>query len=299
MPKTSPRRVVQLGVATALIALASGFALSLRSEATETVPLSDLSRRTHIHGLAVDWSDSSRLLIATHHGVFRTDANGVAQRISEVHDFMGFTAHPSDPNALYASGHPGTGGNLGFVVSRDQGKTWTQLSTGVGGPVDFHQITVSLADPKTIYGAYDGGLQMSRDSGKTWGLVGPAPEKLIDLAASAKSSDTLYAATERGLLVSRDGGKSWKPVLEGTPASVVEVTPEGTLYAFLVGRGLVQSEGETLEFTTVSNETGGVLLHLAVDPKSPKRIFAVAGRGRLLVSTDQGRTWSALGASNS
>ena len=61
-------------------------------------------------------------------------------------------------------------------------------------------MTVSLADPGTIYGAY-GNLQVSRDAGKTWAEVGPAPEKLIDLAASARDADTLYAATELGLFV--------------------------------------------------------------------------------------------------
>ena len=34
------------------------------------------------------------------------------------------------------------------------------------------------ADPLTIYGAY-GGIQISRDAGRTWRLAGPAPERLI------------------------------------------------------------------------------------------------------------------------
>ena len=101
-----------------------------------------------------------------------------------------------------------------------------QISPGLNGPVDFHQMTVSPADPETIYGAY-GGLQRSRDGGKTWSAMGPTPEGQIDLAASSTDADTIYAATEAGLLFSGDAGSSWSPLLEGAPVSMVEVTPDG------------------------------------------------------------------------
>ncbi len=93
------------GAAAALVLLAGvGFA-----PAAETVAVSELPRRTHIHGLAVDRQDPSKLLVATHHGLFRAGPDGKAERISEVQDLVGFNPHPSDPNTLYASGHPGAG----------------------------------------------------------------------------------------------------------------------------------------------------------------------------------------------
>ncbi|MBJ6127750.1 F510_1955 family glycosylhydrolase [Microvirga splendida] len=286
-----------LTAAAALTLATIGY--SVRSEATETLEVSKLPAHTHIHGLAVDRQDPSKLLIATHHGLFRAGADGKAERVSEVQDFMGFNPHPSDPKTLYASGHPAQGGNLGFITTTDQGRTWTQVSPGVNGPVDFHQMTVSPADPNTIYGSHKG-LQISRDAGKTWKMVGPTPDKLIDLAASAKNADTLYAATEEGLLVSKDAGKTWKPQLGGAPVSLVEVTPDGTLYAFVIGRGLVRSAEEPLNFTELGNDFGGgYFLHLAVDSTNPDRLFASTGKGRVLTSTDQGRTWSSFGASNS
>jgi photosystem II stability/assembly factor-like uncharacterized protein len=267
------------------------------AQATEVISVGELAHHTHIHGLAVDRNDPARLLIATHHGLFSAGPDGKAHRLSEVQDFMGFNAHPADPDRLYASGHPPQGGNLGFIVSSDRGRTWTQISPGVNGPVDFHQVTVSRADPKTIYGAYRG-LQASRDGGQTWTMAGPAPDRLISLTASARNADTLYAATETGLLISTDAGKSWKPLLQGSPVTLVEVTPDGALYAFVVGRGLVRSAEEPLTFTTLGNDFGGGFLqHLAVDPTNPKRLFAATGRGRLLASTDEGRTWATFGGS--
>ena len=200
---------------------------------------------------------------------------------------------------LFASGHPARGGNLGFITSIDGGATWRQVSPGARGPVDFHQMSVSAADPATIYGAY-GGLQVSRDAGRTWTIVRPIPDKLIDLAASAKAPETLYAATENGLFVSRDGGKDWTAVLTGAPVSLVEVTPDGSLYAYVVGRSLVRSEGEALEFQTVGDDFGGGMpLHLAGDPANPVRLFVATARSRVLSSTDRGRTWSDLGAGGS
>ena len=291
--KNSPLRPLVAGVATLVLVLAATFVI--RSSAGEVVPISDLTKQTHIHGLAIDPLDGTRLLIATHHGVFSAGPDGKAERISAVQDFMGFSLNPRDPRLLYASGHPAGGGNLGFIASSDQGRTWTQLSPGANGPVDFHQMTISPVDPSTIYGAFRG-LQLSRDGGRTWTVAAPEPEKLIDLAASAKSSDALYAATEAGLFLSKDAGKVWRPILEGAPVSLVEVTSDGTLYAFVIGRGLVRAAEDDLTFTTVSDVSRTPpLVHLAVDPKNPARLFAAAGRGQVLKSVDQGHTWTAFG----
>lgn len=258
-------------------------------------PVSGLSAHTHIHGLAVDRNDPGYLLIATHHGLYRAGPDGNAELVSVVQDFMGFTPHPGDPNTLYASGHPERGGNLGFIASSDGGKTWTEISPGANGPVDFHQMTVSLADPNTIYGAY-GNLQVSRDAGKTWKEVAPTPEKLIDLAASAKKPDILYAATELGLLISLDAGTTWEALLDRAPVTMVEVTADGTVYAFVYGRGLASAKEGIFNWSTAADDWGRqYILHLAVDPADAKRLFAATGDGNVLASADQGQTWAPFG----
>lgn len=279
----------------AAIAVAAAVAVGLVARA-ESVPVSQLKQQTHIHGLAVDRQDPKNLLIATHHGLFRAGPKGEAERISVVQDFMGFTPHPSDPGTLYASGHPAEGGNLGFIASTDGGANWEQVSPGEDGPVDFHQMTVSPADPAVVYGAF-GGLQVSRDGGKTWSVAGPLPERLIDLAASARDDDTLYAATESGLLVSNDAGGTWAAAVEGSPVSLVEVTPDGTLYAFVLGQGLMGSGEGELDLAPVGADWGDrVLLHLAVDPADKERIFVASHQGEILASEDGGTTWREFGS---
>lgn len=283
----------------AVAILAVGAALyAYRSFSNQPVSIAELARTTHFHGIAVDPHDSSRLYLATHHGFFIVSPDGMATRLSGVMDMMGFTPNPAQPDILYASGHPSGGGNLGFMTSEDDGKTWRQLSKGLGGPVDFHQMDVSKADARVIYGAY-GGIQVSRDGGISWLPVGPAPTRLIALAASARDVNVVYAATERGLLISRDGGKSWRPAYPpGRPASTVFTTPNGDVYAFVLDTGLIHATEPGLQWQVLGSGFGNAyLLHLAVDPTNKERLYAVTSQGTVLASRDGGRTWAVFGAS--
>lgn len=268
----------------------------------DRMTISELAKQTHFHGIAVAPQDPARVYLATHHGFFAVSPDGTATRLSTTRDdFMGFTPHPSDPGTLYASGHPAEGGNLGFIVSTDGGKTWRQISPGVGGPVDFHQMTVSPAEPTTIFGAYAGALQVSRDSGRTWALVGPAPDRLIDLAASSVDVNRLYAATEAGLVQSADGGRSWADAFPlKRPVSMVEVTPTGHVYAFVVGAGLIHAAERTLGWQTLANSwNGDYLLHLAADNQNQNRLYAVTAKSGIVASGDGGKTWTSYGSASS
>ncbi len=274
-----------------------GITVASQSRSDETVSLSELPQRTHIHGIGIDRDDPLRLYLATHHGFFvASPEDGTATRVSaDQNDYMGFTPHPTDPGLLYASGHPQGGGNLGVIVSEDGGRTWEQLAAGANGPVDFHAMDISPADPSVMYGLY-GGIQVSRDAGKTWRVAGPPPAEVFDLAASATDPDTLYAATREGLLVSRDAGGSWEPAfMVRRPASMVETDGDGTVYAFVVGTGLLKAEEPGLGWETVSTDWGErILLHLGVDPSDPARLFAVTQEGEVLASIDAGASWTAL-----
>jgi photosystem II stability/assembly factor-like uncharacterized protein len=255
----------------------------------ETVPLKSVS---HIHGIAVDPVDPQRLYLATHHGLYLSRRDGMAERVSNHRDdLMGFTPHPGDPGTFFASGHPERGGNLGFIVSTDRGVTWRQISAGAKGPVDFHQMDVSRSDPNVIYGTH-GGLQRSRDGGKSWVMVGPAPEGLIDLAVAPENADTLYAATQMGLLISRDGGKSWaSAMIVKRPASMVESAADGNVYAYVVGSGLMRRDGAN--WSTLGALPGErVILYFAA---AKDRFYAVTQRGEILESRNFGGDWQPYG----
>jgi photosystem II stability/assembly factor-like uncharacterized protein len=266
------------------------------SREEQGISLEQLRQQTHIHGLAFDRADSERIWLATHHGFHVVGADGKARQVSEErHDFMGFTPHPADAKTFFASGHPARGGNLGVMVSTDGGKRWEQRSPGVDGPVDFHQLTVSEADPNVLYGAYAGWLQVSHDGGHQWEVRERAPDGLIALAASSRDSEHLYAATQTGLMLSPDGGQRWRQVHpERSPVSLV-VTHDGRLYAFMLGVGLMTVEEANRDWQVLKRGWGErYLLHLAVDPNNPERLVAADDQGQLLISDNGGRDWARL-----
>ena len=163
-------------------------------------------------------------------------------------------------------------------------------------------MTASPADPMTIYGAYAGTLQVSRDAGLTWEALGPAPEGLLDLAASASSPGQLLAGTKFGLLRSVDGGKNWAPAYPSdNPVPLVQVTPQGAVFAFVVGTGLIRAADPELAWQVIGSQLEGrFMVHLAVDPTDERRLYAITvSRGsdhsELLTSGDAGVTWTALG----
>ena len=287
--------LLALGVITVGIVRQSG--------SSEQVSVPELAQRTHFHGIAVDPNEPKRLLLlATHHGLYAVQEDGTAERVSgTIGDFMGFMPHPIDGGVLYASGHPSDGGNLGFIESRDGGRSWKQLSPGAVGIADFHQMTASPADPMTIYGAYAGTLQVTRDAGRTWEVLGPAPEGLLDLAASASSLGLLFAGTKFGLLRSLDGGKSWSPAHPSdNPVPLVQVSPHGTIFAFVVGIGLIRAAEPELAWQVIGSQLGErFMVHLAGDPADERRLYAItvsreSEHSEVLTSGDGGVTWTAL-----
>jgi photosystem II stability/assembly factor-like uncharacterized protein len=273
-----------------LLLLAFGLVTLCGTAKAETVAL---DRLDHIHGLAVDPDRSSRLYLATHSGLFLATPSGMMTRVgASKDDLMSFAVHPKDPNVFYASGHPPGGGNLGFLASQDRGRSWSRVSAGVGGPVDYHAMDVSGADPNVIYGMYKG-LQASRDGGKTWRQVGPLPKDTFDLAASASTPEALYVAARGGLFASRNGGRNWtRAFLEPRPATLVHVTDQ-EIHAFVYGVGFLAGQEPGLGWEVRSAAFGDrYLLHMTVDPDDPNRFHAVADSGTVLTSKDGGRTWA-------
>ncbi len=274
----------------------AALALPFAAEAQDALPLGDLMTRTHIHGIAAGTNGLDSATLATHHGVFAVDlAAQTATPIGESRDdFMGFSLVPGMVGHAFASGHPATGGNLGIIRTGDGGKTWTQVSDGIGGPVDFHNMEVSRADPAVIYGiGHDGAVQRSQDAGVSWAITGSVPNRLIDIATSATEPDRIYAATEAGLMESRDAGASWQSVLDGAgPVSTVDMGADGRLRAIQLGQGLLEVNTATGAVSTVAAEVpGGYLLQLSVIHTDPLRLMAMSPEGALLLSDDGGVRW--------
>ena len=279
------------------LALFSVLGSACDSAVEPLVSVAELGKQTHIHGIAVAPSNTSPVLLATHDGILSASSDGLVRRVSrDDFDFMSFGSHPADPDVFFASGHPKDDGNLGFILSRDAGKTWKPLSSGSAGQNDFHHIAVSRIDPQTIFAA-NSGLQMSRDGGNAWEFVAPLPDGLLDLATSSIDRNRLYAATEQGLLFSTDGGVTWRPAhARRSLATLVQGSADRAVFAFIPGVGLLRAKEPSFQWVFVSNDFAGrALLHLAVDSSDPRRIYAITDGQQVVESYDKGVSWARFG----
>ncbi|MCC7482140.1 MAG: hypothetical protein IT541_11525 [Hyphomicrobiales bacterium] len=260
--------------------------------------LQEIAQRTHFHGVSFNrGGGDAELLIATHNGMFAVMKDGTAAQISATQDFMGFSADPADPLRYYGSGHPAEGGRSGFLETRDGGATWSRVSDGVNGPVDFHGLAVSGANPKVIYGAF-GGIQMSTDGGLTWQITGNIPDGLVQLAASSSDARKVFAATKSGLKVSGDSGATWgNAAFDGEIVSAIRIESDGTVFAFVLGRGFLRSaESSPADWLPLSNSFGqAIALHIAANPKDSNHLIISTQASELLESLDGGKNWKSFG----
>ncbi|MDQ3084347.1 MAG: hypothetical protein M3Q77_05970 [Thermoproteota archaeon] len=282
-----------------------------------------------IHGIGMYPSDNgkdSSLYLATHNGLFIKDNSSSAWKEigDDKSDFMGFTINPSKEGVMYSSGHPQTGGNLGFRTSDDYGATWQKVSdVTTPNPIDFHTMTIGN-NPEIIYAASGMGdnIFISTDEGKNWTITNPPGGQLvITLAANQTNSNILYAATTNGLFSSTDQGKGWQKInsdlIGGNDTMVtgIEISSDGkTAYAFAVPNPTSENEnGYILKSTDggkIWAKTDGQIAGVQFASK-----FAFGNNGEIYAtvtqdsvetgvassvfsSNDDGKTWTLEGTNN-
>lgn len=264
-------------------------------EASQAKSLNPVKEITHGHGLAVDAADSSKVYIATHHGLLVLKNNkDLFQVGNKKDDYMGFSPHPTDPKIVFSSGHPATGGNIGFQKSEDGGFTWKKISDGVQGPVDFHAMAVSPANPNLIYGSYRGAIQQSIDAGKNWEIVGNTNFPIVNLAADPKDENVIYAASPRGLMVSKNKGKDWSSLLDGF-VSTIAINPQDSqkLISFSEKLKLAKSNDGGKNWEPVNERFNGETpLHTAFGKQKPNIIYTLTEKNSIYKSSDGGSLWN-------
>jgi photosystem II stability/assembly factor-like uncharacterized protein len=297
-----------VGAILTLAALVTLAVVAATPSAAEGAPV---ERFNHVHGLAIpSWADGD-LFVATHEGLARVDSDGRWRWVGTAkHDFMGFQAHPATRDVLYASGHPAPGSELanplGFMVSRDGGRSWEVRS--LGGRADFHAMAVQASDGDVVYGfnsAIDPGLMRSLDAGATWERRGEALLALggaYSLAIHPADRERLLAGTQQGLLASDDGGLTWQPFAIGdVPVTAVHYASERDILAYGAHPqvGLVRSRdgGVSWSYVGFLLEGGDAVGYIVVDPRDDARIVLGTFGMHVVATRDDGATWTALASS--
>lgn len=255
----------------------------------------------HAHGLAIDVVDSSKVYVATHNGLFMLQNDTDLYQVGpKTDDYMGFSTHPTDGDTFYASGHPQFGGNLGFQKTTDGGRTWELVSKGVDGPVDFHALAVSRANPDVIYGWYMGNLHRSLDGGKEWKILDTDLEGVIALVSHPNDEKTVYAATATGIQMSKNHGEDWSVVasnLDGSPVMTFAINPSNPdeWIAFSDSLGFVKSSDGGQAWSQLTDGITGVpISYVAYDNNDSDTIYALSRSNNLYKTIDGGESWQKI-----
>jgi photosystem II stability/assembly factor-like uncharacterized protein len=138
---------------------------------------------------------------------------------------VSFAESPKKAGLLYAGTDDGN-----LAVTRDVGKTWSQVIDKVSGVpkgIYVSEVVPSRFDEGTVYATFDGHRQndfetyiyASSDFGQTWRSISANLKGEIarTLTEDLKNPDVLYLGTETGLFLSLDRGKSWQRVKANLP----------------------------------------------------------------------------------
>jgi len=175
--------------------------------------------------------------------------------------------HPIEWGVVYAAFR-----DRGVEVSRDRGRTWRVLASGLEFPANYarpdsvpevSQLRFSREVPPRLFAASQAGLFfLMRNAG--WQRVDVTRSRWLPnvVAVAFDPTDALvvWAGTNRGTFRSADGGVTWESRCSGLPT----------------GWGFPHD-------TWVSD--------IAVDPTDGQRILACTGGFGVFLSRDAGRTW--------
>ncbi len=231
--RSSPcRALVALAAAVAAVTVLAGCGtFSTPSPAAQT-PVAF----GHIHAVVPE--AGATILVATHMGLYRVDAEGSVEGPLGGYDFdvMGLTV---TDGVLIASGHPGMdtpselgSPNLGIIRSEDGGQSWEPVA--FTGEEDFHVLTAGPDGQVYGIGSSSPVVQISGDSGSTW--MAGSEITAADLAVTADG--VIYAATQSGLFASDDNAAAFGLVadaptlylLDAAGNELVGVATDGQLW---------------------------------------------------------------------
>ncbi|MEW7289271.1 Ig-like domain-containing protein [Aquimarina sp. 2304DJ70-9] len=175
---------------------------------TNWVPLTDNLPQIGVSGIAVDYSNSNIIYIAT-----------------------------GDDDA-------GDTQSAGVFKSTDGGLTWNP--TGLNPdftPSSMNEIYMHPTNSNILWVATNAGVLKTTDAGVTWDIT--LSGNIKDLKLKPGDPNTIYAVTPNQFFKSENGGNSFTQVTNGVPTNggrmVIDVTPANANYVYILSANADQS----------------------------------------------------------
>jgi photosystem II stability/assembly factor-like uncharacterized protein len=286
-----PRWAYALG-SVALVVLFAGGAFLLAKEQAQSggdgpAASTGLPNTPDYHSLLVAPTDTNRVLLGTHAGLYRSRDGGRTWTKTALagQDAMNLAA--SEGETVWTAGH-----NV-FAKSTDGGATWTDVRPEGLPSLDLHGFAVDPNDPATLFAAVAGkGLYRSDDGGESFESVSSEVGGAVMALAITDDGRILAGDMEQGLLASEDGGETWRVVAEAAVMGLA-INPADPQTIVAGGPGiLLSSDGGGTWRQALQLEAGaGPVTWSASDPD----VGYAVGFDRLLYRTDdRGRSWQAV-----
>ncbi len=271
----------------------------------------------HVRALAVHPDNPRTLYLGSELGLFRsTDGADRWERVESPvngRQVWSILLSPHEPDLILVGTCPSQ-----LFRSADGGRTWTEPTADLVREcprIMAARVTTLAADPgdpDVLWAGVEiGGLQRSRDGGRSWQATGRglSSQDIHGLALLARESRRMLASTNNDLNVSMDGGESWQPLGVGRsvpwPYCRGLLQPVGRPGVVLLGIGdgppgsvgtVARSAdgGRTWQEARMPGRANSTIWTFACHAADPGLVYAASVSGAVYRSTDAGASWDRL-----
>jgi photosystem II stability/assembly factor-like uncharacterized protein len=202
-------------------------------------------------------------------------------------------AAPGGPQVIVdaESGAIYLAGSGSIFVSRDEGKTWTQLFPAA-------VVNKLVADgPGHFYAATNRGVLEYNAGSQAWTAVGSVRNYVRTVTITSSTPRRIYAAENFAVITKQEGDRDWVRTkgagLVGASATDVAVArskPSKAYATTLPGIFRTDDEGQSWQLKSTS-----IGSHVEISPEAPNTAYVSSGSSNaLLKTTDGGATWTGV-----